>query len=42
MHVDCAFNEGGSQLVVPILMNDVVVNDEIEALGDMEALYVGS
>jgi hypothetical protein len=23
-------------------MNDVVVNDEIEALGDMEALYVGS
>lgn len=42
MHVDCAFNEGGSQLVGPILMNDVVVNDEIEALGDMEALYVGS
>lgn len=42
MHVDCAFNEGGSQLVGPILMSDVVVNDEIEALGDMEALYVGS
>ena len=42
MHVHCTFNESGSQLVGPILMNDVVVNDEIEALGDMEALYVGS
>ena len=41
MYVHCTFNESGSQLVGPILMNDVVVNDEIEALGDMEALYVG-
>ena len=42
MHVHCTCNESGSQLVGPILMNDVVVNDEIKALGDMEALYVGS
>ena len=34
MHVDCAFNEGGSQLVGPILMNDDVVIDVVKAMGD--------
>lgn len=34
MHVHCTFNESGSQLVGPILMNHDVVIDVVKAMGD--------
>ena len=34
MYVHCTFNESGSQLVGPILMNYDVVIDVVKAMGD--------
>ena len=34
MYVHCTFNESGSQLVGPILMNHDVVIDVVKAMGD--------
>ena len=34
MYVHCTFNESGSQLVGPILINHDVVIDVVKAMGD--------